>query len=247
MALEFKAFWLPKRGHSAEEYEDAFAGNGEVGCFAVADGASESSFAAAWAKLLVDGFVREPAPQPGQWADWLPPLQERWTVSLNGAVLPWYAEAKVEQGAYATFLGVVLEGSGWRGRSRWSAIAVGDTCFFQVRGGKLHRSFPMTRSKEFGNQPWLIGSRTPPGALLERKPFQTWRGRCKRGDRLWLTTDALAQWLLVQHEAGKKNWKTVERVLSEQATPDAFRTWIEDLRERHGLRNDDITFLAVHL
>jgi len=41
----WRALGLPKRGHSAEEYEDAFAGDPKVGRFAVADGASESSFA----------------------------------------------------------------------------------------------------------------------------------------------------------------------------------------------------------
>jgi hypothetical protein len=56
-AIRWRAFALHKDGNRPDEYEDAYAGNPRVGRFAVADGASESSFAALWAKLLVDGFV----------------------------------------------------------------------------------------------------------------------------------------------------------------------------------------------
>src|SRR6266404_6244133 len=52
MALSWHAFAVPKRGNSTEEYEDAFAANPNAGRFAIADGASESSFASLWAKLL---------------------------------------------------------------------------------------------------------------------------------------------------------------------------------------------------
>jgi hypothetical protein len=247
MGIEFKAFWLPKHGNSAEEYEDAFAADGEAGRFAIADGASESSFAAAWARLLVQGFIEYPAAQPENWPAWLPGLQERWRGSINGTALPWYAEAKLEQGAFATFLGMVLEGRGWRRRSRWSAIAVGDSCFFQIRDGSLQRSFPVTRSTDFSNQPWLVGSRTLQSALLEKNPFQTWRGHCKPGDRLWLMTDALAQWFLAQCESGKAPWTAVDAVLAAPEQQAGFRYWIEELRAQQGLRNDDVTLLAVQV
>jgi hypothetical protein len=60
-AIHWSSFSLHKDGNRPDEYEDAFAGNPKVGRFAVADGASESSFAALWAKLLVDGST---LPQP---------------------------------------------------------------------------------------------------------------------------------------------------------------------------------------
>ena len=71
----WQAFRLPKRGHSADEYEDAYAANPYVGRFAVADGASESSFAALWAQLLVNGFTR-PAEKPDPDGGWLQTLQK---------------------------------------------------------------------------------------------------------------------------------------------------------------------------
>src|SRR4051794_1385943 len=104
-SLGWRHFGLPRRGHSADEYEDACAGDARAGRFAVADGATESSFAASWARLLVEEFVRTPAP----WSSWLPALRQRWAAELQDQPLPWYAEAKAEEGAYATLLGVWLD------------------------------------------------------------------------------------------------------------------------------------------
>jgi hypothetical protein len=59
-----QAFWLPKAGNSDSEYEDAFfprrlkRRNGRRLRFAVADGATETSFSGVWARLLVSSFVR---------------------------------------------------------------------------------------------------------------------------------------------------------------------------------------------
>src|SRR5262249_4878772 len=149
-ALRWQPFRLLRRGHTADEYEDAFAGDDRTGRFAVADGATESSFAAAWARLLVEEFVRT----PGLWSTWLPSVRRRWAADIADRPLPWYAEAKAEEGAHATLLGVRLD----LRRQRWFAQAVGDSCLFHVRGGRLLRAFPVERSEAFGNQPALIGS-----------------------------------------------------------------------------------------
>src|SRR5437763_357861 len=100
--MHVQRFWLPKHGNSLDEYEDAFEGDATRGRFAIADGATESSFAGCWAKLLVEGFVHSPA-QPWKWADWLPPLQQRWLAEVGARPRPWYAETKFEEGAFATF------------------------------------------------------------------------------------------------------------------------------------------------
>src|SRR5438552_405223 len=102
----WRALQLPKRGHTATEYEDACAADPVAGRFAVADGASESSFAACWARLLAEGFVAGGL-TPGTSA-WLAPLRRQWREQVHNRPLPWYAEVKREQGAFATLLGVAL-------------------------------------------------------------------------------------------------------------------------------------------
>src|SRR5581483_6124726 len=128
--------------------------------FAVADGASESSFAALWAQLLVEGFTH-PAKREDPESDWLAPLSERWAAAVDGRPLPWYAEAKREQGAFATLLGLVFRrpATALGGGGRWRALAVGDSCLFQVRQDQLVKSFPVNCSQEFGNRPALLCSR----------------------------------------------------------------------------------------
>ena len=57
---DIKVFCCPKLGNSLEEYEDAWAHRQtSTGIrVAVADGATESSFAKLWAVLLAESYVR---------------------------------------------------------------------------------------------------------------------------------------------------------------------------------------------
>jgi hypothetical protein len=236
-----RAFGLAKAGHGPEEYEDAHAAAPERGRLAVADGATESSFAGAWARLLVEGFVERPAPRPADWQGWLPPLQARWLAQEGGRPLPWYAAEKARQGAFAAFLGLVLEEA--RGATRWRAVAVGDCCLFHVRGDRLLRAFPLRRADDFTNTPWLVGTPTPAGALVRKGAFRTCRGRCRPGDRLWLATDALSQWFLREVEAGQRPWEALGELL--EAPDDAFAAWVGERRSDGALHNDDVTLLAV--
>jgi hypothetical protein len=160
--------------------------------------------------------------------------------------MPCYAETKLQEGAFATFLGLVVHQGGRLRRRRWQAVAVGDSCLFQLREGRLHRTFPMTRSADFGNVPWLLGSRSPLENGLPREELRT-RGSWRVHDQLWLMTDALARWFLQQVEGGNKPWEAVAPLLAATAPTEAFAAWIDGLRNAQDLRNDDVTLLAVSL
>jgi hypothetical protein len=275
LTLGFRTFRLSRQGYVLAECQDASAGDPERGRFAIADGAAESPYAALWARLLVDEFVRQ-SQRLSPWADWLPSLQARWAAEvarLTGTLpgqgeassllplapsvqagwhggwtgengVPWYLEPGLLQGAFATFLGLVIEEEGWH------ALAVGDSCLFQVRQGELVRSFPITRAADFGNAPWLVGSRTSPGEVPLKYGVQT-QGDWVPRDRFWLMTDALAQWFLGRVEAGGKPWLVLDPLLHNaggvDAASEAFAAWVEGLRAARQLRNDDVTLLAVSL
>src|SRR5687767_9899205 len=103
MEPQIQAFWVPKLGNSAEEYEDAFAYSAAEGLFAIADGATESSFADRWARDLVDQFVTSPPPVDAAqtaFPNWLTPMQERWRNGIDWQNLPWFAEEKAKGGAF---------------------------------------------------------------------------------------------------------------------------------------------------
>ena len=56
MPVGSRTFWLPRRGNSPDEYEDAFAVDDASGRYAVADGATEGCFTGLWARLLGRGL-----------------------------------------------------------------------------------------------------------------------------------------------------------------------------------------------
>jgi hypothetical protein len=245
LAVRYRAFRLPRQGYAPDECQDACAGAPEAGRFAIADGAAESPHAALWARLLVEDFVLRSERQPA-WSSWLPSLQDRWVAAVERSAdtppVPWFLEPGLSQGAFATFLGLVIEDT------TWHALAVGDSCLFQVRDGSVRRAFPIVRAAEFSNAPWLVGSRTSPNGVPRANGHQH-QGDWKPADRFWLMTDALAQWFLVQVEAGNKPWLALEPLLRSPAADanEAFAAWIKNLRGSRELRNDDVTLMAVSL
>ena len=60
-------------------------------------------------------------------------------------------------------------------------------------------------------------------------------------------TDALAEWTLRRNEESQQPIADVEQLLAESAPQDAFAGWIEERRDQHGLRNDDVTLVMVDL
>ena len=106
MQVDSKGFHAPKQGNAEEEYEDAFFPEScvtremtEFRC-AVADGASESAFAGLWAQLLVRSFGRRRLR--------LARLRQLWQRMVKGRPLPWYLEKKINNGAHAAFVGLVI-------------------------------------------------------------------------------------------------------------------------------------------
>ena len=239
---DIKVFCCPKLGNSLEEYEDAWAHRPTrppVGIrVAVADGATESSFAKLWAVLLAESYVRSEVTGAEFFAR-LKPARRLWRRRLAGRPLPWFASEKAEQGAFAAFLGVQIDAH----KNRWTALAVGDCCLMQVdnvgKGMRVVEMFPLQKSSQFTMSPYLIGSRSNGESLNER--IQISKGSLRDGDMLLLATDAVAAWLLKQHEEGRPLWKWLYRKLS---TPESFAAMIAYGR-KNALRNDDFTLVRV--
>ena len=181
-------FWVPKRGSSPQEYEDAVwvgpdgDGSGELQAssltMAIADGASESLLAGRWARRLVEVFGTNKATRTrpafvaayrmavGGWdeevAEYTKEREER------GSPIQWYEEPGFAKGAHATILAAEFR-DGRSGRApAWSASALGDSCLFQVRDELLYASFPMSDATSFTYQPSLLGSRGADEAALRR-------------------------------------------------------------------------------
>jgi hypothetical protein len=227
---------LPKEGNSEDEYEDSVSVNAKLGRFAIADGASESIFAGEWSRLLTESFVSQKIDKL-DWPTWLPPLRSEWLQSVTKGVTSWYAQEKIDVGAFATFLGLELTDKLDHGQ-KWRAVAVGDSCLFQIRDGQLLCSFPIHESSEFSTRPPLIGSQPQSSnpAVKERTAI----GMLKPGDLLFLTTDALGQWFLQECESGAQPWEMLTQMEAE-----IFSLWIDEQRKQKRLKNDDVTMLLL--
>jgi len=228
-----QAFSCQKAGNARTEYEDAWAIRG---CrVAIADGATESSFSALWAGLLVESFVRGRSSGP-DFFERLGGIRRLWWRKISGRPLPWYAAEKARKGAYAAFVGVSVNevNRGWR------AVAIGDCCLFHVTGMKLLQSFPLTRSEQFGSSPFLVGSMQRP----DDDPLPHVRaceGILHGADTLFFASDALAAWLLRCAEKGAPAWERIGGGVRTQAD---FDELVAQARE-DGTRNDDMTLVRL--
>lgn len=227
------AWWAPKSGHTANEYEDAYAVGPDALRLAVADGASETSFARQWAELLVQGFVHEP-PRSAELHDWIAPLQATWREAHEGKATAWYAEAKARDGAFSSLLGLTIDGD------RWRALAIGDSCLFVIRAGRMLRAFPFERAEQFSNRPILVSSVARANGSLWSEVAAD-EGDLQPGDQLLLMTDALAQWFLVEAGLGRRQWAALAKVESQEQ----FNGLVDVLRAGRALRNDDVTLVSV--
>ncbi|GAB2774543.1 hypothetical protein [Streptomyces daliensis] len=262
-------FVVPKAGVARSECEDALSVlphepyhallEGVVTA-AVCDGATESLLSGEWARTLADHAARSAIRLDGlfastaqfqffaadvvdQWANWLKEyVGQR---SARGQPLRWYEEAKLNAGAHATLLAAAFTPDPDPERVQWSwqAAALGDSCLFHIRDGRLLTAHPVATAEAFGNQPELFGSSNRDTELLvSRTRFLD--GTCVSGDIVLLTTDALAAWFLAQPQPGE-----AVHVLTEYARNpgqgEQFEAWVQEQRDSGALHNDDIALVHI--
>ncbi len=242
--FSIEAFSCQKAGNARTEYEDAWAIRGSdspTRCrVAVADGATESSFSALWAALLVESFVRGRSHGP-EFFRRLGAIRRLWRRKVRSRPLPWYAAEKARRGAYAAFVGATLNAV----NRAWRAVAIGDCCLFHVTGlppnVELAHAFPLSRSEEFGSSPFLVGSvkKSDDDPLPHVRVSE---GVLEGNDALFFASDALAAWLLRRAEKGEPAWEAIGPL--RVGTQEDFEALVAQAREE-GTRNDDMTLVRL--
>jgi hypothetical protein len=242
MKVSYRVFWLPKAGLSAEEYEDAFAPEtapeaelSEFRC-AVSDGATETSFSGLWAKILCKAYNDKNFD--------IEKLQAEWLKAVSGQNLPWYAEQKLESGAYAAIVGLCLRKE--KNGLSWSARALGDSCLFHLRDGKILKVLPIEKWEAFDYTPALISTKQSANlGLLLQQDHEV--GTCNDGDLFYLMTDAISKWFLRRNAEDEDAVNVLESIQN----ADDFCRLVNDERQvrdnegRHKMPNDDVTWTRV--
>ena len=245
-----KQFWTPKEGNRPDEYEDAarvvYSDSVELALIALCDGASEAAFSREWAQILTDAFISRPldlsALDDAALTDWLARCESEWNEAVPWDRIPWHGEAKARAGALATLLGMTVDlAPNDSGGFPWQAFAIGDCCLFVVRDGELKISFPLEESGQFNNTPPLICSNPANNQDL-------WEGVCqlsgefRRGDMIFLASDAAAAWLLQERENGGQPWQALGEL-----EPADWEGWVQQRRDERAMRNDDSTLIVIEV
>lgn len=243
-----KPFWTSKSGYSDTEYEDAFYpqtvmdAKASQARFAIADGATETSFSRVWAKLLVSAVGRGHL-DPEHIEPTLTRLRSCWKKLVCKKDLPWYAEEKARLGAFSSILGLSLSED--QSGKRWRSFAVGDSCLFHMRQERLLLGFPIEKSSVFSSRPRLVSS-VPEKDSAPLPSFLTMSGEWEFGDNFFMMSDALACWFLQSYEFGNTPWELL-RNMGCLGTPDAFQSLVADLRKEMLIKNDDVTLITVSI
>ena len=246
-----RAWWLQKGGYQPDEYEDAYritdpTEDGPLRV-AVADGATGATFSAQWAKILCEDYASGRLTYESLEAR-LPLLSAQWRRGVEAQPLPWYAQAKVDAGgSHAALLGLTVSPA----TGYYHALAVGDCTLVHLRQIgvdtdtiRVIASFPYTRFSDFSDSPPLLGTQyNTMQHILSHTVVQ--QGTMESGDTLLLMTDALAAWFLREIEKKRSPWQWLEPLKSNRKGSDQLTQWVQDMRDSHRLKNDDITVVSV--
>ncbi|WP_218962120.1 hypothetical protein, partial [Tychonema bourrellyi] len=244
---EIAHFTLPKVGEHENDIQDAFYYSSDRSIVAIADGASTSLWPREWANLLVEHFCDHNQDSIAKisegWEEWLRPLQEEWRQhSLKikkDSTIPWYAQGSREKDhGSATFVGLKFRPPNQAGERIWEALAVGDSCLFQIKANSNELvTFPLKKSEQFTTVTNCFHS------LPEYKSYPPvfTDGLYEEGDIFFLATDALAEWIIKDCEDRIYRWKNLLSV----ATQEEFSNFINQLRDDKLIKNDDTTLLRL--
>jgi hypothetical protein len=201
--------------------------------FAIADGATSSSFAQAWAQLLVQGWTAGLVQPDGAG---IASLAQSWRAAIDLDGLSWFAADKARVGSHAAFVGLELSNLG-----RFRLVSMGDCCFFLVRDDTLIESFPVRHRDDLDGRPALIGTGTT--AAEFRRCARLSEGWWQPGDVLLLMSDALARWFL---DAALVRQSAPWRVLAATCLhQESFDGLVSRLRETGALQPDDVTLMSI--
>ena len=243
--VSVRQFVLPKEGSAAEECEDAVALSADASRFAVADGATEAFDARRWAASLAESWVGAAcAPLTvEEFRPWLAEQGERLRASWEGRKLSWYAEEKRRAGSFAAFVGLRLETRA--GGARWDAVALGDSCLLQMRGGLVRAAVPVSTHEAFNSSPPLVPSNEAAReAALAR--LVTAGGEAEGGDVFLLMSDALAAWHFEALAKGDVRAAQFDSLLAASEN-EALAALVRGERASRRMKDDDVAVVRVHL
>ena len=228
-----KVFQIYKPESSTiEEIQDRYAISKNLSTIAIADGTTQGYRSEIWAQHLVDKFIQSPKFTKTGFKGFINDIS---AIDYNTSgvkkgtnqSLTWLTEQKKEEGSSATFMGIQLD----QKKNKYKVIAYGDCKLFIIRGNKLVRSFPESSYASFINSKHK---------QLEDSHIFSENGDLKKNDRLIITTDALADFII-------SDVKSNINVITNLNSFDDFINLVERSFQNKVLEMDDITLIDIYL
>lgn len=200
--MKIHNFHLSKLGNPSREYEDSLSFDLKKGRFAIADGASGSTFSDIWARALTETFVNSRidlfGDTDGIMNKMVSTSRDYWYENINWKALPWFLKNKSISGSYSTFLALQIKKV--TGILKFKSISVGDSCMFILDGNRIKDSFPIKFPGEFGSNPKLIwsgqGSPVKKSLKVPEPELLEFSGNLEKDQTVILATDAAAKWIM---------------------------------------------------
>ncbi len=247
LKCKFKSISFSKIGNDKDENEDNILvpTNSDILGesilrFAISDGATESSFSKEWSELLVKSY-KEYEFNLENLTTVLNSVSEEWNSIVSKIEMPWYAQQKAENGAFATFLGLRIDTIG----KKIDSVAIGDCSFFHIRGNDLVDTFPISINEEFGNTPFLFASNNKHQTDFE-KTVKYYEANFEKGDLFILSTDAIANWIFNKIKEDQKPWQIITTLLNSEDYTTDFTNWVKNKIKEGFIKNDDISLVIIN-
>jgi len=161
-------------------------------------------------------------------------IQQKWLENIDWEKLPWFMKEKAKGGDFASLLTLTISEE----RNRFISYAIGDSCLFIIRENKC-LTFPIEKSNEFNNYPYLISSHSKNNVHVFGK-IKTLDCEIRENDIIIMATDSMAKWILQEYEAGSDVSTQLTKMDSE-----LFKDFVIGLRRSKELRNDDSTIILI--
>jgi len=238
------SYKLPKAGNTNDECEDAYSIKNTRRSLKVfvADGATESSFAKEWANLLTADLKTIKSFSLTNIVKRLPKIRNEWKEQVSKRPLPWYAEIKLEKGAFSTIIGLRINYK----KSSFNCFSIGDCCTFHLRNDEILVSFPIEDEIEFSNNPFLVSTKIDDDDKIAKHFRELKNQKIRKGDYLFVMSDALACWFISKTKTNDKPWNILIG-FTEDSSNKSFEKWLKRIRDEKEIKNDDTTLLTIEI
>ena len=232
--MRTRIFQIHKRSSETfEEIQDKYSIDLDNKIYSLSDGATQGYKSEIWAEILTKTFIENPT---FNGKDFLRNITDaaanfskiEFEYSDNFAIKA-LQKRKEEQGSFATFLGIQLNGN------VVNLISSGDVCLFVLKDYKISYSYPFTTIHELNSDKGFLGTKKLLANEVLENTFYSSQFTLENNNSILLATDAIARYILTSQNID----------VLKSSDFNEFKNYVTNLLENKVLEDDDITLIEI--